>query len=208
MPLRAVASPARLAAHTRNCGLRRGRGPARFAAGIGRTQNGPTGPERARREGRRASHGRYDDRHSRRRRRRIQGLSDCAGGRQRAGPADRAGDFRDQRELARCRRPLRRGRLRLPRARSLLAHGARRGPGLRGGGLRQGLRLLRALRRGPGASRHRRGAGCAARAARVHRRGRRHGLLPRRQARLPDRVASRRRCGGLVLWRRHRGGAR
>ena len=125
-----------------------------------------------------------------------------------AGPADRAGDFWDQREPARGRRPLRRGRLRLPRARPLLAHGARRGPGLRRGRLRQGLRLLRALRRGPGASRHRRGAGCAACAARVHRRGRRHGLLPRRQARLPHGLAPRRRCGGLVLRRRHRGGAR
>ena len=117
-------------------------------------------------------------------------------------------DFWGQCEPARRRRPLRRGRLCLPRARSLLADGARRGPRLRRGRFRQGLRLLPALRRGPGPRRHRCGARCAKGAARVHRQGRRHGLLPRRQARLPHRHTPRSRCGGLVLWRGDRGRAR
>ena len=68
---------------------------------------------------------------------------------------------------------------------------------------RQGLRFLPALRRGPGSRRHRCGARCAQGTARVHRQGCRHGLLPRRQARLSHRHTPRRRCGRLVLWRRH-----
>ncbi len=147
-------------------------------------------------------------RHPGRRRPQLSRLPRPAGFRQR--PRHRAvpGNLRHQRLRARGGRPLCRGRLRGARTRSLLAHGAQRRPGLFAGRVATRLRLLPEVRhRCRHRRRHREREG-AARAPSLHRQGGRAGLLPRRQVGVSGGRAFGRGCGGGLLRRGHRGGAR